>query len=195
MSAQNPPLGEAEFAAAVFRIARMFNANIDEFAIEFFCDAARPYGWDRCLQALKELTLKTNRFPSVGDFLDVVNPNPADKLSEADDSAAIVGRIEEAMTKYGRNAHAKVREFIGELGWAVVGGRWTHLCDSTTYDDLPTLKAQWRMEIRGTAARLKAGLTLAPGLPSDNEALPPVVQAALDTLNRKELGKKLPEKK
>lgn len=62
--------------------------------------------------------------------------------------------IVEAMSRFGYTNPESARAFIGELGWKVVQreGGWQSLCERTTNDDLPILKAQWR-ELAGALYR------------------------------------------
>jgi hypothetical protein len=77
------------------------------------------------------------------------------------------------MIKYGsaeaRTGFKRQREYMGELAWAVCErqGGYQHLCDSTTNDDLPTLKAQWRGLALALCDSSRAGtIDQPPALPS-----------------------------
>lgn len=178
-------LGKLEFMKAVSGVAKMCGADVDEFMMELYSEAIEPHGFDKGIDALKRLAIKSRRMPTLADLLEIVAPHTVAEIEGGDDAATIVGLIEKALTRYGsqggREGFAKQREMIGELGWTVFGSRWQHMCDTTQTEDLPTLKAQWRMEIKGAHARLKAGLPLAPGLPpgAEHVALPTAAHKAI----------------
>lgn len=179
---------EVEFAKALAIFSGLVKFELTDDICLFYVESLRPYGLGICRQALMKLarSAKVGRgLPSIDDLLELVAPAEVTQIDETDNAAIVAGLIEQAMSRYGSQdaakGYPKARELIGELGWAVVGPRWQHLCDTTKNDDLATLKSQWRNEIRGAAVRLKAGLPLAPGLPQGSElsALPPVVERAM----------------
>jgi len=55
-------------------------------------------------------------------------------------------RIENAVGSYGYMNHKGAREYIGERGWKVVEqlGGWTRVCDIESFDQMPSLRANWR---------------------------------------------------
>lgn len=176
---------EFDFVKALRAVAaNAGQPQLEEFIVECFCEAVRPFGWERGIEALKRHMVESRFFPTLHELVAIVNPSAVAQISDVDDGAVAASRIWEAIGRFGdrktgpaEDVFQKQREFIGDLGWAVVGSQWSRLCAETKNDDMTTLKAQWRMEIKGVSARLKAGMPLAPGLPSpdDRAALPPAV--------------------
>lgn len=111
---------------------------------------------------------KNRQPPLPADILEAVNPGNV--VSPEQDAVEASNRIIQAMTRYGWTNPDRAREFIGELGWMIVEreGGWRDLCERTTNDDLPILKAQWRELAKALRSRAEAGkLDKAPRLISD----------------------------
>jgi hypothetical protein len=194
--------GEAskiDFAKAVVGIAKMTAVEVDDFMVELFCEAIEPHGWTKGIAGLKQIALTSRKFPTIAELLKIVAPHQFE-IDTRDDAAVIAGQIERALVRFGSRNSSKgfpeAREMIGEAGWSVVGPRWQHICDTATTDDMPTLKAQWRGEVKGALERAKARLPLAVGLPHglvaedvcpdlalDKRTLPPVMAQALAVAN------------
>lgn len=83
-----------------------------------------------------------DQFPSIRQLLDL-----AGKTEQSDeDKAREVGeRIWGAICKHG-SLRINLEEVLGPIGAEVVKiqGGWQSICDIATYDNGPTLKAQWR---------------------------------------------------
>ena len=58
----------------------------------------------------------------------------------------IANRIENAIGTYGYMNHKGAKGYIGERGWAVVEqlGGWVRVCDIQSFDQMPSLRANWR---------------------------------------------------
>lgn len=123
-------------------------------------------GYDRVVAALDEvITRRRSRdsFPSIRDIREIIQPD-ADPESEALEA---VGRIVHAISRVGPYRTKEAREYIGELGWAVVqrDGGWEQVCNVLTDENIGTMKAQWRQMAMAQYKRAKAGLSAAPSLP------------------------------
>lgn len=168
--------GEAEaFIRALTVYSGLVKFELTDDICRFYLDSLRPYGLTEATGALIKLArdAKVGRgLPSINDLLTIVAPSEVVKLDDTDEAALVSGRIWECIERFGSQRASegfpRQREFIGELGWAVVGASWAMICDETQNKDKTTLKAQWRSEVKATMARLKAGMSLAPGLPSSS---------------------------
>lgn len=101
---------------------------------------------------LREVPKHCDRFPSIKQLLDLMDPKP-----DADAEARnIADRIYGAMSRWGslRSKQDAIREHIGPVGWRVVQecGGWLALCEICTLDNAATLKAQWRESAKALLA-------------------------------------------
>jgi hypothetical protein len=102
------------------------------------------------------------------------------------DSMAIeaANRIWEALARCGHNNPGSAREFIGELGWAVVqrqGGWGEAFSMQTETSDVVGLKAQWRELAKALHARAKAGtLDAPPALPGRSDTYGVLRKSSID---------------
>jgi hypothetical protein len=98
-----------------------------------------------------------------------------------DEALEASNRIVQALSSYGWTNPERARQFIGELGWRVVEreGGWENVCRAVqSYDDLGTLKAQWRELARSILARADSGRgDQAPALPGGSPVARLVDQA------------------
>jgi hypothetical protein len=86
---------------------------------------------------------KNERFPLPSKLRAALPQGGGDPESEA---ASIASRIAGAVSRIGPYQVPLAKSYIGELGWAVVKseGGWEEVCQSYTYENQGTLKAQWR---------------------------------------------------
>lgn len=138
----------------------------------FYVESLSGYDLDAATRAIVKLaqSAKVGRgLPSVHEILEIIAPSEVAVIDAADEAAIVAGRIEQALSRFGSRRvggeFKEQEEFIGSLGWSVVGPMWANLCETVHNKDLPTWKAQWRMEIKGVYNRAKAGLPAAPSLP------------------------------
>lgn len=123
-----------------------------------YCNALEDLGFDRVCLAIDEI-IKTRRgrdtFPSIRDIREKLEPQ-IDPEAEAID---ICGRITEAISRIGPYRERDAREFVGEIGWALVlrDGGWRTVCEILDYENMATLKAQWRQAALGKIKRIKSG--------------------------------------
>lgn len=181
--------GKAEFIQALAAVSKITGSGdrLDEFVADLFCEAVEPHGWDRGVAALKTLVMKSRRFPTLAEVMEIVAPATVAEIDAKDDAAVAANRIWEAIGKYGErktgpegDVYQKQREFIGEAGWAVVGRQWTRICNETKDSDKTFMLREWGAAIKGTIVRARAQLPAAPALPGGvrAEALEPAMQPA-----------------
>jgi hypothetical protein len=124
-------------------------------------------------------------FPSIRQILELAG------LAEApdEDKAREVGeRIWSAISRFGHqvseSGQAKVNEYLGPVGVEVVRlqGGWNQICEMATFDNAPTLKAQWR-EL--AAVMLRKGRTGALDAPPEFAKLPDRAKLAIQAANSK----------
>jgi hypothetical protein len=181
-----------------------FNHEIPDPALTLYVEDLADLSLLDVSQALMDLRRdpKTKHCPTPAAIRDRIKPQPTDE----NQAIEVVGRVVEALSKHGWNNHEKAKEHIGELGWLFIQreGGWLTVCESLTYDDMGTFKAQARNSIKALLASARAGtLDRAPSLPSQSypmaidvtKLLPtmPVAIPSLDDTNievraRQELG-------
>lgn len=114
---------------------------------------------------------KNEFFPRPISKLVALVHEPVDDDAQARDAA---GRIVHAISKYGWCNVESARNYVGELGWAVVSkqGGWVNLCEASRTMNLETFQAQSRDLAKSQIKMARAGLIdTPPGLPArDNVA-------------------------
>lgn len=104
-----------------------------------------------------------------------INPEPIDQ----DDDREAAGRILAAISRCGWCNQEQARNYIGELGWAVVQmqGGWEAVCGMVDEGNLPSFQAQWRDLAGSIRRRSAAGLqNFPPPLPKPKETRGELVQ-------------------
>lgn len=91
--------------------------------------------------AFKEMIKKSDRFPSIKQIIEIIDPAQEGKDKAIEDA----GRVFEAIRKFGRLCSGEAREWLGEDIWASVQryGGWEELCE-TKIDDRGIAMAQLR---------------------------------------------------
>lgn len=145
------------------QIKRILNALAEYFQTTLTPTQLAMYAEDLEDLALEDIGAAIKRIrqnPQIARF-----PLPAAIRQEIvgsarDEALEAASRIVQAMEKYGYTNPEKARAFIGELGWRVVEreGGWQSLCQRTSSDDLPILKAQWRELAAASIRRVGIGL-------------------------------------
>jgi hypothetical protein len=147
---------------AVVVTAKNAGKPLDEFGTEIYVDCLMPLPLDRVLQCLRD-GFKRGKLPTIHEIENfaLARPNETDSVQEA------VARICSSISRFGTPNSDRAREFIGELGWAIVErfGGWRVVCDVPDMQALGVLRAQ--MLKLGTSVwnRAKIGLHEAPALP------------------------------
>jgi len=141
-------------------LAEYFGTTLSEPQKKMYSEDLEKYELKSLAEAIEKIRIdpKQEFFPRPAKIIEIMEGNRKDEALEA------VGRIITAMGKFGSHNLEKSKAFIGELGWRVVDreGGWASLCQRTTDQDLPILKAQWRDMAVALQNRASAG--------RDNEA-------------------------
>lgn len=89
---------------------------------------------------IKIIRTTSNYFPRPSVILEAARGNYKDHGIE------LSNRIIEAMTKFGWSNPDQAKNHIGELGWKIVqqAGGWARICETSSDEQLPILRAQWR---------------------------------------------------
>lgn len=125
-------------------LSEVYNRSLSEAAISFLADSLMDLDGQKVITAMKSCISnpETKGFPMPGQIRAMVSPQVSNEQLAVEASNKIV----EAMSKFGYTQPEKARAFMGEIAWEVVQreGGWQSLCERTTNDELPILKAQWR---------------------------------------------------
>jgi hypothetical protein len=133
-----------ETIKALAVMADVYGRPISKAAISFMADALMDLDGQKVLRALCDYAKDpaSRGFPLPGQVRAMVSP----EVSKDQLATEAANKIVEAMGKFGWTNPDKARAFMGELAWEVVvrEGGWSNLCERTTNDDLPIMRAQWR---------------------------------------------------
>lgn len=155
---------EKDFHKMLNFLAKQANYELDTDTIEFYDKCLSRYGYPRVCDALCEILMKrraNDRFPSVSDIAECIEPRISDKAIATD----LVSLLMVAMSRKGRywadnigGGHAFKKIFIDEYGkmaWEVVQkyGGWKKMCFESDHTDAGIFKAQMRMLIEGMVQR------------------------------------------
>ena len=113
--------------------------------IELYDQHLGPLGYDRVCTALDRIIVERSSrdpFPSIKEIRMIVDP----ELDPDQEAMVIASRITGAVARIGPYQSALARNMIGEVGWRIVQseGGWENICQTLTYENQGTLKAQWR---------------------------------------------------
>lgn len=163
------------------------NFTLSRELIAVYDQALSALGYERAARAVEHAILtRSSRdpFPSVKDLRAVIEP----EASPEDGAAMIVAAIFGAISRLGPYNATAARASLGETAWRVVQseGGWETLCESVTYDNATTHKAQWR---RLAEAFLRKGESQAVREAIDNGGPHPLMVPATGLLKRIESDK------
>ena len=155
-----------QIGAMILGMAEAMGRQLTEAGIKHYLQFLDDIDTGTVVWALQELIKTESRMPTVADIRRIAKPE--ESITVEHDAIEASNRIVQAMGKYGWINPEQAKEFIGELGWAVVQreGGWRNVCEHTKTEDLPITKAQWRNLAKAIAIRARAGvLNSPPGLP------------------------------
>jgi len=184
----------SRFIQALGIYASLVKFELTEEIMFFYTHALRPHDLNKAADALIGLAkgAKVGRgLPSVNEIIEQINPQAMAKQPTPEEDGALAAElIAGCLVKFGsmdnRDGWKTQRDYIGELGWAVVelAGGWYHLCCTVTDDSLGMLKSQWRKEAQAMAARARAGLSPLPQLPPAPQDIPKALGPAYVLLDQ-----------
>lgn len=134
------------FYAKLTGLAAMIpNFTLIEEVIELYDQHLGPLGYDRVCKALDRIIVERSSrdpFPSIKEIRTIIDP----ELDPDQEAMVIASKIAGAVARIGPYNSELARSMIGEAGWQVVQceGGWENICQTLTYENQSTLKAQWR---------------------------------------------------
>lgn len=150
---------EQKFAALLGKFFQRNNQKIDPLDIEIYVGGLWEYGLEKAYQALIEIAKGDGfqRIPTVKRIKETMGVDI--EISQRDQGVLISGRIWSAISRYGYMRGTEAREYIGDVGWAVVNmlGGWGPLCENTMIDEQHVFMAQTRDLVQSILIHGKAG--------------------------------------
>jgi hypothetical protein len=142
---------------------KVYGRDLSHDSAAFMVGALEEFTLENTLQALKKYAVsdKTGRPPTVGALVEIMNPTASNE-TVANDAAS---RIFQAISKFGWTNPDGAREFVGELGWAVVRrfGGWQYVCENHGNElNVTTFHAQARELAKSQMELARLGLSETP---------------------------------
>jgi hypothetical protein len=160
-----------ELKLTILGTAAYYGQTIPDHVLAMFVEDLVDLSLAEVAAAIKEIRRdpKTIRFPLPAIIRDRISP----AITPENDALEAVSRIIAAVSRVGPYRVSDAREFVGELGWAVVQreGSWENVCKILTDENIGVLRAQWKQIALSQISRAKAGVTSAPRLPSSGGEL------------------------
>lgn len=152
----------AALKALIVMTSAYYGQRLDDTVVEMYAEDLADLPLDAVRRALVEARRdpKQRTFPLPAVIRDKIQP-----FDNADaDAKEAAGRIVAAVSRFGWNNVARAREYVGELGWAVVErqGGWETLCRTLTEDNIGQMQAQWRDLALSVSKRAKLGILNEP---------------------------------
>lgn len=155
------------------------NFTLIEETIGLYDQHLGPLGYDRVCQALDRIILERSSrdpFPSIKEIRMIIDP----ELDPDQEAVVIASRIAGAIARIGPYQVELARQVIGDVGWRIVQceGGWENVCQTLTYENQSTLKAQWRNLAKTFMARSQENYSAlpepkkTPGLESFGSTIP-----------------------
>ena len=153
-----------------FKIGRYYDRILNDEQIKMYAEDCQQYSIEQLLDAFHVYRRNpyNQKVPLPSQLITIINPDESQK--EAAQEA--VSRIWQAIGQFGYTNPSGAREFVGELGWAVVTrmGGWNSLCcEQATIRDAGIIRAQMRDLAVAIYDRTKAGRVDPPRLPEQRE--------------------------
>lgn len=125
--------------------AMVSNFTLIEETIELYDQHLEPLGYERVCRALDRIIVERSSrdpFPSIKEIRMIIDP----ELDPDQEAMVIASKIVGAVARIGPYQSELAQHVIGEVGWRIVQceGGWENICQTLTYDNQSTLKAQWR---------------------------------------------------
>lgn len=138
--------------------AMVANFTLIEETIELYDQHLGQLGYERVCKALDRIIVDRNSrdpFPSIKEIRMVIDP----ELDPDQEAMIVASRIAGAVARIGPYQSDMARHMIGEVGWKIVQceGGWEEVCQTLTYQNQGTLKAQWRNLAKTFLSRAEHG--------------------------------------
>lgn len=164
-----------EIKKILIGLAEYYGINLTPAQLEMYSEDLLELSLEQITLAVKTIRKDPAQkfFPRPSLIIEAALGSNKDAAIEA------TNRIVQAMSMFGWTNPESAKKFIGELGWRVVEreGGWKSMCEKTTYDDLPILKAQWRELAISTNNRHRSGQdNIAPSIGNNNKYLTDIIQ-------------------
>lgn len=157
--------------AMLLLLAEYFQKQLTQNQLRMYAEDLEEYGHEAVGHAIKKFKAdKANKFyPLPAHLIEIMQPavNPDHEAVE------VMNRIWTAIAQHGWPNPKPAREYIGELGWAVVEryGGWKNICQEANDSDGGIMKAQLRETVKSVVGRAKQGLlNTPPALPQPDNA-------------------------
>lgn len=140
------------------------------------------FGREELAGIMRQAVTRFDQFPSIRELLLLAGEAPR---TDEDVGREVAERIWGAIERFGYTDGLKlerVRAAVGEVAWEVVrlAGGWRSVCNTASYDNATTLKAQWRELAQGLSRKVRAGEAL--DAPPSFDALPPAAAKQMEQL-------------
>lgn len=121
-------------------LAEYYGVNLSVQQLNMYSEDLYDLDLNDILKAVKIIRTSSEFFPKPSTIIQSV------KGKSIDNAIDVSNLIVLAMSKYGWTNPDKAKIFMGELAWEVVEreGGWQRVCETSSDDQLPILKAQWR---------------------------------------------------
>ncbi len=136
---------------AIILTANYYNRTLSEVVLAMYCEDLAETPSEKVVAAYHAWRKNpaNTYFPLPSQILGMINP----QIDENHVAREIAARINGAAVKFGYTNPEKAREFIGEIGWAIIDrrGGWNYLCSNLgTTIDPTTFEAQIREQAKAT---------------------------------------------
>lgn len=150
---------EKSCLAKLTGLAQLCGFNLTDEVVALYYQHLSTLGFADATKAIDHIIVtrrSRDPFPSIKEIREVIKP----ELRPEDEASEVVGRIVQAISRCG--PYESPKEFLGQTAWEIVceEGGWTTVCELLTFDNMPTLKAQWRRAAEAKVRRQT--ITLVP---------------------------------
>lgn len=143
-------------------VGQLSGKDLTEEVVLLYSKALKDLPIRSVNQALMQWVQKSDRWPTIKDIRNLVNPELGDDLAQE-----VAGLIIKSISRFGHFNPLCAKEFIGDWGWLVVErlGGWSTIC-KTKEDQLSFLRNDARKLARSVQTLAAAGkLGQVPQLP------------------------------
>lgn len=147
------------FGVGMYSLAAATGTSLTKEAVMGYYNVLKKYDMSQVISAMELLMTELTpgqRFPVPRQIIEKFQP-VKDEDSEAREAA---GRIVAAVSRFGWPNPERAKEYVGELGWAVVErqGGWVTVCEVLTPENVGQMQAQWRDLAKSVQKRTKMGI-------------------------------------